>query len=194
MLHLDPTQVPRELRGSYAGKSFQAEACTVVTIPMTAGLWDGGSREDWYTIELATGNVGQHFFQNVAPGSARHDIPHRIHPGFAVVCHVHFCGKDMGLRFYVHPDNAAKLLPAPQGELSPADIFFLMATRSFKSSYGGKSRREMANDDYSCGKRLPGGMTQAEWDATKASLATRGLVNAAGAITVAGRNAIADIR
>jgi hypothetical protein len=39
--YLDVRMVPAQLRGDYTGKKFKAVVCESVTIPMTAGLWDG---------------------------------------------------------------------------------------------------------------------------------------------------------
>jgi hypothetical protein len=92
----------------------------------------------------------------------------------------------MGLTFYVHPDNAAKLLPAPT-EVSEVDKLVLRATASYKSSYMGRDRYDMAKNDRRDGSPFP---TRDEWNACKVSLACRGLLTKAGAITPAGRNAL----
>ena len=44
-IHLEPSQVPAALRGAYDGRKFKAVVCESVEIPVTAGLWDGGSRD-----------------------------------------------------------------------------------------------------------------------------------------------------
>jgi hypothetical protein len=191
-IYLEPTQVPQHLRKGYAGKQFQAEVCETVSIPMTAGLWDGGSRDPYYGIDLASGAEYELPWDKAAPwGSSRRDATVTLQPGKAIVCHVIFCGKDHGLRFYVHPSDAAKLLPAPSAELTPYERFVLTATAGLKSSYMGKDRYQMARDDYACRKSLAGQQypTRDQWDAAKQSLIGKGLLNRAGAITVAGRNA-----
>jgi hypothetical protein len=111
-VHLEASQVPATLRGSYSGKKFEAQVCTSVTIPATVGLWDGGSRDDYYGVALDTGETFQLPHSNAWPGfGARREVQVTLEPGKAVVRHSIFCGEDMGLTFYVHPDNAAKLLP-----------------------------------------------------------------------------------
>lgn len=186
-IYLEPAMVPAHLRGSYAGKMFKALVCESMTIPITAGLWDGGSRDKYYAIDFATGRQIELPGQMAAPwDTSRRDREITLQPGFAVVEHSIFCGKDMGLTFYVHPENAAKLLPAPV-ELTPHEKIVLEATASLKSSYGGRDRYDMMRDQRD---RDTGGFpSRHEWDVAKQSLISKGLLNKAGAITVAGRNA-----
>ncbi len=185
-IHLEPTMVPAAMRGAYAGKQFKARVCETMTIPMTAGLWEGGSRDTFQVIRLDDGATVDAVQHNAAPwNAARRDIEVKLVPGIAVVEHTIFCGNDMGLTFYVHPDNAAKLLPAPV-ELTAFEQIVLNATAGYKSSYGGRDRYEMAQGDYR-GQAYP---TRSEWDAAKQSLIGRGMLNKAGAITVSGRNAV----
>lgn len=191
-IHLDPAQVPASLRGSYSGRKFEACVCETVTIPATAGLWDGGSRETFAGVNIATGAAMPFPGQDSFADSSRREVTVTLQPGFAVVRRSYVQGTDLGLTFYVHPDNASKLLPAPTGKLSPYEKLVLIATKSLKSSYGGRDRYQMARDEYHCKNALAGldYPTRAQWDATKADLIARGLLNKAGAITVAGKNAI----
>lgn len=192
-IYLDPALVPPALRGSYAGKKFKARVCETMTIPMDAGLWSGGSRDTFQVIRLADGAALDAVQHSAAPWDAsRREIEVRLVPGIAVVEHSMFRGSDMGLTFYVHPDNAAKLLPAPV-ELTAHEAMVLKATKSFKSSYGGKDRYQMMQDEsrYAASKHTqPAFPTREQWDAAKAALVARGLLNKAGAITPAGRNAV----
>jgi len=71
---------------------------------------------------------------------------------------------------------------APSEDLDSDEKVVLYCTRAMKSSYNGKSRR-----DYS-------GLTVDAWEAAKARLIGRGMLNKAGAITPAGRNAAADLK
>lgn len=188
-IHLEPAMVPASLRGQYSGKTFKAMVCTETTIPADAGLWSGGTRELYHAIDLSTGA------QVIIPGQdsipwngARRDRTIRIQPGFALVTHSMFCGKDMGLTFYVHPDNAAKLLPAPQAELSEHERIVLNATCSYKASYKGQDRYDMARRAV-YGEARDGFPSREEWATAKQSLILKGLLNKGGAITPAGRNA-----
>lgn len=195
-IHLDPAMVPPAMRGNYSGKQFKAIVSETVTIPADAGLWSGGSRETYRVIHLETGHDAPAADHNASPWDNRRDNTITLQPGFAVVCHSLFCGKDMGLTFYVHPQNAAKLLPAPV-ELSELDKVILAYTRARKSSYAGKDRYAQAADDWQWkarGKTNKLFYTRDQWEAGKADLATRGLLNKAGALTTAGKNAASNLR
>jgi hypothetical protein len=119
------------------------------------------------------------------------DINVTLKPGFAVLEHSIFCGKDMGLTFYLHPDNATKLLP-PVHDISPYERLVLRATASLKSSYNGRDRYQMAqgyeNANYLKANNLSY-PTREQWESAKQSLVGKGLLNKAGAVTPAGRNA-----
>lgn len=187
VIHLDPEMVPAALRGSYNGKTFKAIVTESVTIPVTAGLWEGGSRDLYSVVSLdhGTREIPGQRLAPWSPGRGDHTV--ELLPGIVVVEHSIFCGKDMGLTFYVHPENATKLLPAPAAELTRLERVVLEATRSYKSSYAGMDRFQMAHRDYA-GKFA---FTRSEWDMAKAHLVELGMLNKAGAITNKGRNAIA---
>ena len=189
-IYLDPKMVPASLRGSYSGKAFKARVCETVTIPSYAGNWSGGSRDTYKAIDFETGNDVAVSDNVSAPWDKRSDRTVTLSPRFCVVEHTIFCGKDLGLTFYVHPETAVKLLPAPAAELSETESLVLNATKSFKSSYGGKDRYQMAMDERRWAKDAPPFPSREQWEAAKQSLISKGLLNKAGAITVNGRNAI----
>jgi hypothetical protein len=192
-IHLEPSQVPAALRGAYDGRKFSAEITESVIIPSTAGLWDGGSREFYKLVQLSDGQVIEFPGQNAAPWDPRNERRVQIKPGYAVVCHSIFCGKDMGLHYYIHPQNATALLPA-KADLTSLEKLILEATRSLKSSYMGRDRYQMKLEDYRYSADAKNGIafpTRAEWEQAKADLYGKGYLNKAGAITVKGRNAIA---
>jgi hypothetical protein len=189
-IYLDSKQVPSYLRGSYSGKQFKAVLTDSFTIPNNAGLWDGGSRETFRYVRLSDGSAVASPNQSSAPWSGeRKEIDCMISPEIAVVCHSMFCGKDMGLTFYIHPDAAQKLLPAPSAELSDIEKRVLKATREYKASYNGMNRYQMAKS-YAYGLHSENFPTIEQWEEAKTSLIAKGLLNKAGAITVSGRNAI----
>lgn len=188
-IHLEPNQIPSQLKGSYTGKKFKARVCETMTIPSDAGLWSGGTRYTYQVIRLSDGAAINPVEHNASPWNpSRKDVEVRLEPGIAVVNHSMFCGKDMGLTFYVHPDNAAKFLPAPT-QLTAFELIVLRATASYRSSYGGRDRYEMARDDHSYNNNMPF-PSRDEWAIAKQTLINLGLLNRAGAITPAGRNAI----
>lgn len=194
-IYLEPSQVPAALRGAYNGKRFAATITPRVTIPADAGLWSGGTRESYSLISLETGQAYPNRMEGLSPfGNQRKEITIDLDPGMAIVRHSVFCGKDMGLEFFIHPDNAPAFLPSPESALTPFERYVLTATRSLKSSYGGRDRYQMAQTEYSCqrilsdaGEQFP---SRAQWNETKAVLIAKGLLTKAGAITPAGRNAV----
>jgi len=187
-IYLTPDQVPAHLRNGYSGKRFKAIVSDSVTIPSDADLWSGGSRDRYQVVELSSGKVSAPAHYNKAPWDVRADNTIALAAGYAVVRHSMFCGKDMGLTFYIHPSDTVALLPAPSAELSAVEKIVLNATASYKASYNGRDRYQMAQDDQRWSKN-PVTFDRAAWDSAKASLVTKGLLNKAGAITVAGRNA-----
>jgi hypothetical protein len=175
-IYLDAKMIPAHLRGSYNGNKFKAYVCTEMTIPSDAGLWSGGSRDTYSAINFSTGEIVPFPGQQSAPwDSSRADRKVTLEPGFAVVEHTIFSGKDLGLTFYLHPDNATKLLP-PATDLGEHEAIV---------------RYEMKREDWSYSwRKNPPFMSREQWEEAKASLISKGLLNKAGAITVNGRNAL----
>lgn len=191
--HLDPNQVPEVLKSGYNGRNFQVEAATEITINNHAGYWDGGSRDTFYVVRLRDGQRASLNDKTLLhPGKVQAgEITYPIPPGIVVVEHSIFCGKDMGLRFYVHPNDIAPMLPVPV-KLSENEEFVLKATQRLKASYAGKSRRQNAieHPDDVHWKFRGLIMTEDDWDAVKAILIIQKMLNKAGAITTKGKNAI----
>ena len=188
-IHLEGRDILPALRGNYQGNKFRLEVCETVTIPADAGLWSGGSRDHWYAVEFSTGREMAFPGQQFSPwNDERKSRQVKLEPGFVVICHTMFQGKDLGLHIYLHPDNASKLLPAAPAALSELEQRVLNATARLKSSYGGKDRYQMDTDyDRSMGRAVP---SRQEWEATKSVLISMGLLDKRGAITVKGRNAV----
>lgn len=206
--HLTKDQVPANLKGGYSGNKFKVEICESITIPSTAGLWDGGSQDHYTFRDINTGDVLMPVLEKLQQSSpwneARRDHSVTMEPGFVVIRRTIFQGKDLGLTIYCHPGAVDRLkLPAPS-ELSEHERIILIATRSYKSSYMGRDRYDMATDEmnsrngFNAANDTPlkyeNVPTREEWETAKASLIERKLLNRAGAITVAGRNAIGDAR
>ncbi len=96
-----------------------------------------------------------------------------------------FRGKDLGIRIYVRPANAAKLLPM-QVDLTKDEKTVLSYTTKLKASYGGIKNYRFVEANRDKGITLP------EWEKAKADLIQRKLLNRAGAITNKGRNALSQ--
>ena len=198
MLHLDPNQVPASLRAGYKGRQFKAVVCVQMSVPIDAGLWSGGSRETYEIIRLSDGAAISDPVHKTGPfvDTGRRERIIQLEPGVCVRQRTIFCGKDHGLTFYLHPENAAALLP-PAADLSDDEKIVLTSTRNYKSSYGGLDRYDMAEADsrYGAPPAAPFEshpfMSRDDWNDTKAALIDRGLLNKVGAITTKGRNAIA---
>lgn len=176
-IYLEPSQVPAHLKGGYTGKMFRAEVTETVTIPAQSGTWSGGSRETYQAIELATGKSIAASDNVSAPwDNTRSDRTIALRSGFAIVKSTMFCGKDLGLTFFVHPSDAVQLLPASDDEITPTERKVLAIIGGLKSGYRADYYRRA-------------GIKDAELEAIKASLINRGYLNKAGAITTKGRNA-----
>ena len=180
--YLDKAQVPAFLRAGYTGNRFRAIACETVSIPSDAGLWSNGSRDTYNALNFSLGASASLPGQSSAPwDSTRSDRSVSLKPGFAIVKHSTFCGKDMGLTFYVHPADIAALLPSDKAsDLSEREIKVLAIIGGLKSAY--------RSDEYS-----RKGYSSAEIDAIKDKLLSLGLIDKRGAITTQGKNARGNV-
>lgn len=173
----------------YNGRSFKVETFGG---PMRLdSYWEGGSRDYYAIVNMNTGKVKQ-VPENGTPWSGKPWRISKLPPNFAVVRSHR--GRFQEITIYVNPENISKMLPAPE-ELPWAEKVVLAATRSFKSSYMGRDRRDMANREMENIFAKDLGSThisKQEWDAAKQSLIQKGMLNKAGAITDKGRNAIGD--
>ncbi len=159
-------------------------------LPLSS-YWSGGTKDDHRIVRLSDMQVfsvpenGSGFTavdRTFGPAGLPVDMPA---PGFAVVTYTH--GSYNAVSIHVHSADATKMI-APPVETTWAEKVVLVATRSMKSSYGGKDRYTRANEDL--GTRWDEVViTRAQWNEATVSLKARGFLNAAGAITIDGRNA-----
>jgi hypothetical protein len=103
-------EVPRYLRGDYAGRTFRVAVANEVTIPADSNLWSGGSRDSYRAVLLATGDAIQLGSRSAPWDPTREDKVIKMSPDIAIVRHSMFLGKDMGLTFFIHPANAPKFI------------------------------------------------------------------------------------
>lgn len=56
-IHLEPQQVPQQLRGidGYSGNKYKAEVRETVTINGQAGIWEGGTHSRCATLAMVLG-------------------------------------------------------------------------------------------------------------------------------------------
>jgi hypothetical protein len=169
---------------SYTGNKFKIR---VSEHPINVrSYWDGGSRDYYSFVALATmrgsGEVpAQSAYDARIPGAEAVVLP----AGVVCVQHAIFCGKDTGLTIIVHPRDLNPSMLPERAALSGDDALVLAYIAHRKASYDGKNRYQMARADGHA-------ITAVAWDEAKARLHGCGLINKAGAITPAGRNADAQ--
>lgn len=145
-----------------------------------SSYWDGGSRN--YYVILRLSDLSSY------PLPSNHPVfePNQprelftLPPGFVVVQHTIFCGKDLGITIYANSADLTPYLPA-KTEISELEKAVLYYTRSLKSSYNGQNRQEMS------------GIEKVDWDKTVILLKEKGLLGKRNEITTAGKNAIAGV-
>lgn len=91
----------------YTGRTFRVEYCTSVCFHDTN--WGGGTHNDYVAVRMSTGKAGR----LVAPApwvnaieGQRVELPEDV----VIVEHSIFCGRDLGIRFYVHESKAPRFL------------------------------------------------------------------------------------
>jgi len=182
-------KIVRAAYPDYRGRTIQV-AVTGGTLDL-ASYWEGGSRNYFVFVRFADLKAVP------MPEQGPYDRPvagadkYQMRPGIAVVKHTLFQGKDLGITIYVHPENVnPTALPAPDtsSELSWAEVVVLVATTSYKSSYAGVKDYRFSEATRTVG------ITRAEWDAAKASLQAKRLLDGRGALTMDGKNAVATAR
>jgi len=96
----------------YNGRRFKLEISTNV---MLANLhWDGGTKSVFRAVRLSDNAVAE-VLTSSAPWNCKINGSYvELPEGTVIVEHAVFCGKDMGLRIYVNPNNMTKYLPTPE--------------------------------------------------------------------------------
>lgn len=153
------------------------------TVHLSDGYWSGGSKSEYCGVNLATGDrldCGGVEFGN--PFTHPDQPIVRLLPGYAVVKTGWFCGKKVRPTVYLHPDNAAKLLPGEPEGITDDMRIVLSFTRNYKSSYGGVSNLRFVEANRQTG------ITAQRWESAKAACIEKGFLRKNGAITPEGRN------
>lgn len=180
----------RDLGPTFANAGIQTKEAQLVTkdgeLSLGHTYWDGGTRYTYRLIRLDNGDPAE--IPHVNPpqfgGPNRQVVT--MQEGIAVI-EEYYSGHRYLTKIYIHPNNAAKLLPAPV-ELTDDERTVLLYTAGYKPSYAGIADYRFHN------ARQKTAITRDRWDAAKASCIGKRLLNRAGAITVDGRNAIAKDR
>lgn len=196
-VHLTPGMVPVAVLGTYTGRRLSARLVATVTVPATAGHWDGGTRDVYRAVRLTDGVE-----LSLTDENRPKDTVFTLQAGIVVVRETQGAFSD--LTIYVRPEDAISVLPRAPSTLPPFGHMVLVMSRDRKSQYNGKDRYMMAEADVRHGGDhyrnalglLPGQdfPSRVDWDLAKAALRDRGLLSKNGAITTAGRNVIAGER
>jgi hypothetical protein len=186
MIHLDPTPevttMARRAFPAYRGRKYKLDNSDHPV--STTSYWGCGSRDYFVALDLATNRILP-IPQNGTPFDGGPIAPNGVEvpPGYMIVEHSIFCGKDMGITFHVNPQTALKFLP-DTAEITNDERIVLKATSGLKNTYGGETDIRYRES------RRETGITRERWESAKTTLISQKLLNRAGAITTAGRNAI----
>jgi hypothetical protein len=143
--------------------------------------WSGGSRDYWTAVHLATGQTAP-VPENGTPFTPAIGQLEELPENTVLVCWSRVGGGTDYVTVYVRPENLTKMLPAPVA-LTEREAIVIEYTCSYKNTYGGRTNIRFAE----ASERT--GITVEQWEVAKASCIVRGLLNKAGAVTDAGRNA-----
>jgi len=168
---------------SYNGKSFCIRVQDSYTLE---NYWSGGSREQ---PKFLLNNNGQVKVYD-APGKTGNPFLPDAHKSVTIpkngmiAVHSIFCGKDIGIFFYVSTDSEflPKMLPVTDNTLTFEEKVVLHSTRSYKNSYAGM------NDCRFREAKQATGISLESWNAAVDSCKAKGYLNKAGAITMEGKN------
>jgi hypothetical protein len=182
--HPDVKRIATAAYPNYTGRKFSVE---VSNRPIDVrSYWDGGSRD--YFVFLRLDNLKTWVMPEQSINDVKVEGADKVSlvPGMVCVEHTIFCGKDIGITIYIHPDNVPKFIEEKQ-ELTIEEKIVLVFTRLYKNTYGGQTnvryREAVRNTGISLGK----------WVEAIASLQAKGLLNKAASITNEGKNAIGDM-
>lgn len=186
-VYLDPKDVPARWRVllGYTGRKFKA--CVTDSVQPMNMQWSGGTRYRYLAFHPGTGEQREIVDSRPWPHNHGPCPSIDIEPGWIIVQHSTFCGKDSGLTFHVRADMATGLLPAP--DVDDEDVAILcLATATLKNSYG--ERKDIRFTE----SARATGITRERWDSAMARAKERKLVRGNGAITPAGRNLAESVR
>lgn len=181
--HPDVKRIATAAYPNYTGRKFSIE---VSNRPIdVCSSWEGGSKD--YFVFLRLDNLKTWEMPQQSMYDAKVEGADRVSLVAGMVCVEHsiFCGKDMGITIYVHPDNAPRFIEN-KPEVSIEEKIVLVFTRSYKNTYGGQTNiryREAVRNT---------GISLSKWVEAIATLQEKGMLNKAGSITNEGKNIIGD--
>lgn len=179
----DPT-VSRIIRAafpSWKGRRVSVEVGPQDSPREYSQYWDSGSKDCWAAVDVETGRA-QHAPDNHPMFNAAAPRALPVLPPSGVYVRWSRYGSESSITIYARPELVSRFaLPEPVA-LTWSERVVLTATRSLKACYGGRTRQGEAERET--------GIAAADYEAARAALIGRKLLNAAGAITDAGRNAL----
>ena len=103
-IHLEKSQIPNQLR--FGGNKFKAVISDTISIYNHDGYWSGGSKTSFFVFRLSDNKQITLTDTYLHPGKTEAGYKkHMIMPGYIIVEHSYFCGKDHGYTFHVNPTN-----------------------------------------------------------------------------------------
>lgn len=183
MIYLDITseiqKMARNAFPDYRGRKYRLNNKGHVDLK---SYWDGGSRNYFVVLRLDD-NIALKVPQNGTMFDGLKFEKFVIPPGYLVVEHSIFMGKDYGITFHINPETSLGFLPKAHS-LTSDERTVLKYTMSHKNTYAGETnvRYREANREM--------GITAEEWEYAKITCIAKGLITRGNAITNSGRNAI----
>ena len=151
----------------YNGKKFGYIICNH---PITVrSQWEGGSITYYRFINFRIDAIP------IQDGNV-----YTLVPGVVCVKHTIYCGTDLGLEVLVHPDDAS-ILPE-KAEVTNDELIVLIATRSWKNTYAGRSNMRFIEAHKECS------ITEDRWNTAQQSLISKKLLRKNASLTNEGKN------
>jgi len=169
----------------YKGRKFavKIENSTI----NVCSYWSGGSRDYFVFLRLDNLKTFEIPQQSVFDKKIQGADAVSLLPGVVCVEHSYFCGKDMGITIYVHPENAPTLITEKK-EITRDEKIVLVFTRTYRNTYAGRTNIRFHEATRSMKISLE------QWNSAVKSLKDKKLLNAAGSITNEGKNSIGNIQ
>ena len=182
--HTDVKKIAKAAYPNYNGRKF---AVKIANHPLNvSSYWEGGSRDYFVFLRLDNLQTYEVPPQSMYDPKIKGTESVKIVPGMLCVKHTYFCGKDLGITIYVHPDNAPNLLPDTNTELTRDEKIVLVYTKTYKNTYGGRT-------DIRFQEAREKGISLEEWNKAVSSLQDKKMLNKARAITNEGKNAVGGL-
>lgn len=183
----DPTCARIGALVGYSGQHYQARPYDArEPFVLYGAYWSEGTREAWSLYSLSQDRLLP--LPGINPLRDRdQSIPADTLPADVLVIQETQGSRYPHVTIHYQPGAVSKLLPEPTS-LTTEESIVLAATAGLKPSYG------VIKDLRFHEAHRETGIAREAWDAAKAELIRRKMLNAAGAITVEGRNAIGGTR